>query len=281
MVVSFIGFLLLAAAAMLVLEGRERPEKAPVPVAATVPPLGRRLAELVNRYTPTASVARLQRRIDLAGAQATWPLERALAARGAGLAVTVPIALLQVAVGRSGLTVVAGGALVALGYVAIDVVLARRASVRQRAIEARLPDVLDQITTCVEAGLGFDAALARLVRAEQHPLTDELGRVLQDVRLGVPRAAALDALIARTDNPDLRLLARAILQAERLGTPVSAVLRSQSDDLRHRRRTRAEELAMKLPVKMVVPLMVCILPALLLVLLGPAVQRLTAAGLGG
>ncbi|MDY7106411.1 MAG: type II secretion system F family protein [Actinomycetota bacterium] len=281
MLVSFVGFLFLAAAAGLALEGRERREKAPLPVAATVPPMGRRLAAAVNRYSPAASIDRLRRRIDLAGAQATWPLERALAARGFGVVATAPVAALWLLVARSGLALVVGGALVAGGYLAIDVVLARTGRARQQSIERRLPDVLDQITTCVEAGLGFDAALARLVRAEQHPLTDELGRVLQDVRLGVPRASALDALIVRTDNSDLRLLARAILQAERLGTPISAVLRAQSDDLRHRRRTRAEEVAMKLPVKMVVPLMVCILPALLLVLVGPAALRLADSGLGG
>jgi tight adherence protein C len=167
--------------------------------------------------------------------------------------------------------------LAALGYFAPDVVLIGRAQARQQIIQRELPDVLDQITVSVEAGLGFDAALAQAGRNGKGPLAEELARTMQDVAIGVPRLKALAGLLERTDVPDLRHFVLAVKQAEQYGVPIAQVLRVQSTDLREKRRQRAEEQAMKIPVKIVFPLVFCILPALFVVILGPAGMRVADA----
>jgi tight adherence protein C len=158
----------------------------------------------------------------------------------------------------------------AVGYLGPDAVLSRIATARQLAISNALPDTLDQLTICVEAGLGFDSAMARTSRSLKGPLADEIRRLLQDLRVGVPRTEALDGMLARTDVPELRQFVHAIIQAESYGVPVSRVLRAQAAEQREKRRFRAEERAMKLPVKVIFPLVFCILPVLFIVVIGPA-----------
>ncbi len=127
----------------------------------------------------------------------------------------------------------------------------------------------------MEAGLGFDAALGRISRSGRGPLAAEIARLLQELRMGVPRAEALENLLERTDVPELRQFVHAVTQAETYGVPVTRVLRSQSVEQREKRRFRAEERAMKLPVKVIFPLVFCILPTLFIVVLGPAFVHLT------
>jgi tight adherence protein C len=131
--------------------------------------------------------------------------------------------------------------------------------------------VLDQLTVCVEAGLGFDAALNRCVANNYNALADELGRTLQDIRLGAQRATAFRNLLDRTNVPELRLFVKALMQADKAGVPLARILRIQSDEVREKRRQAAEERAMKLPVLLIMPLVLCILPSLFLVIMGPAV----------
>jgi tight adherence protein C len=145
-----------------------------------------------------------------------------------------------------------------------------RARARQHAITKSLADAFDLITTCVEAGLGLDAALARVAEKVQGPFADELNRSLRDVALGKTRRDSLKELGERTGVPDLIQFTNAVIQAEAMGSSIGQVLRVQSDTLRTKRRQRAEEAAYKAPVKMLFPLVLCIFPTLFIVILGPA-----------
>lgn len=141
---------------------------------------------------------------------------------------------------------------------------------RQTIITKSLPDSFDLVTTCVEAGLGLDAALARVAEKVKGPFAEELARTLREVGMGRMRRDALQELGQRTGVPDLVTFVNAVVQAEQMGTGVGQVLRVQAEQLRVRRRQRAEELANQAPVKMVFPLVLCIFPTLFLVILGPA-----------
>jgi len=141
---------------------------------------------------------------------------------------------------------------------------------RQIVITKSLPDSFDLVTTCVEAGLGLDAALARVAEKVEGPFADELSRTLREVGMGRMRREALQELGERTGVPDLISFVNAVIQAEQMGTGIGQVLRVQSDQLRVRRRQRAEEMANQAPVKMVFPLVLCIFPTLFMVILGPA-----------
>lgn len=152
-----------------------------------------------------------------------------------------------------------------------DLLLRSLADRRAEEITLVLPDVLDQLTISVEAGLGFEAALARIAEADDHALSQEFGRMLQDIQLGTRRVDALDAVAQRTSVDDLRQVVLALRQAESLGVPLAKTLRSLALEMREKRRFRAEERAHQLPIKMIFPLGLCILPALFIVILGPAV----------
>ena len=165
--------------------------------------------------------------------------------------------------------IIAGFALV--GYMLPQMWLKQRVTARQTQIIKSLPDAFDLITTCVEAGLGLDAALARVAEKVEGPFADELTRTLRDISLGGQRRDALKELGERTGVPDLVTFVNAVIQAELMGSSVGTVLRVQSDQLRVRRRQRAEEQAYKAPVKMIFPLILCIFPTLFIVILGPAV----------
>jgi len=160
--------------------------------------------------------------------------------------------------------------LTALAFFAPDLWLSSRVSSRKSAIRRALPDMLDMLTISVEAGLGFDQAMAKLVRNTSGPLSEEFGRVLQEVQAGVDRSDAMRRLAQRTEVPELNGFIMAIVQAEVFGISVSSVLRSQASEMRVKRRQYAEETAQKAPVKLVFPLVICILPATLIVILGPA-----------
>lgn len=145
---------------------------------------------------------------------------------------------------------------------------------RQRGILRELPDVIDMLTISVTAGLGFEAAAAKLVKNSEGLVVSELERMLREVNAGASRAQAMRAMAERVDTAEMTAFVSAVTQAESFGTPMSAVLRTQSADLRLRRRQRAEEEAQKAPVKMTIPLMLVIMPATILLLLGPALASL-------
>jgi tight adherence protein C len=230
---------------------------------------------LARQLTPAAMVRALERRIAQAGSPNGWSLEHVLLAK---LGLTAAVGLVAVTAltnGPSPLEAVAWVALVVLAYLLPDVLLHRRAAARQTTIDASLPDTLDQMTISVEAGLGFDAAMARAARSGHGPLADELLRTMQEIQIGVPRAKAMRSLADRVEAPNMRHFVTAVIQAEQYGIPLGEILRTQADEQRTRRRQRAEEQATKLPVKLVFPLVLCILPALFVVILGPAVVQIS------
>ena len=149
-----------------------------------------------------------------------------------------------------------------------------RAKVRQRAIRRDLADMIDLLTISVEAGLAFDAALLHARRAMTGPLSDEVGRLLHEIQLGASRVDAMRHLSERTDVDELRSFVLAMVQADVFGVSVANVLRAQSQELRTKRRQHAEERAMKVPVKLLFPMICCILPALLVLIVGPGAIRI-------
>ena len=244
------------------------------PIERILRPLVQSLGQTARRVSPAGMVEALERRVELAAVR--WPVERVLILKFAAAGALLVAGLVYASVSGSsrGLLSALAGAIA--GYLLPDVVLSRLATARQLAITNALPDTLDQLTICVEAGLGFDSAMARVAKSGDGPMAREVARLLQDLRVGVPRAEALDALLVRTDVPELRQFVHAVIQAETYGVPVSKVLRAQATEQREKRRFRAEERAMKLPVKVIFPLVFCILPVLFIVVISPAFIKLTA-----
>jgi len=240
-------------------------------------PAIRVIANRVRRLTPAAWLRSLERRVLLVGPGSWWTTDRALATK-LFLATGGLLLGFWVAPRTSG----GNGLLLAIvlplfGYLLPDLLLRERAKERQTKMGVELPDTLDQVTISVEAGLGFDAALAYVAETGTGPLAQELTIMLREVTLGVSRQQALRNLVSRTDVPELRHFVFAVRQAEEYGLPIAHVLRIQSKELRIRRRQTAEERAMKMPVKMVFPLALCIFPTLFIVLLGPAMIRILDA----
>jgi tight adherence protein C len=239
-----------------------------------VTPLVAGLARKARPLTPVGRLEALERRILLAGAAQDWPLERVLAAKlvfGSAGALLGGLSFL----GNPGmLALVLWLLLGGLGFFGADLLLVNRAQKRVAAVRRKLPDTLDQLTISVEAGLGFDAALARVARSDDGPLARELVRTMQDVQAGMSRREALHRLNDRVEVAELRSFVNAVTQAEQYGLPIGSVLRVQAGELRTRRRQQAEEKAVKLPVKMMFPTVVFIFPVLFIVLLGPAMIQI-------
>jgi tight adherence protein C len=163
------------------------------------------------------------------------------------------------------------------GWLAPDAVVSSKARQRRQQVEKSLPDVLDLITVCVEAGLGFDAALVKVVERSRGVLADELFQVLQEIRMGKSRREALREMADRMAVDDLSNFVGSVIMAEQLGISIGNVLRSQSKEARQKRRQRVEETAMKAPVKMLLPMVMFIFPAVFIVLLGPAAIQIMRA----
>ena len=159
----------------------------------------------------------------------------------------------------------------AVGYIAPEFWLGRKIKARSFGMVLQLPDALDLLTISVEAGLGFDAALAKVVEKMEGPLVDEFRQALAEVRMGRPRREALRDVANRADAQPVSNFIGAIVQAEQLGVPIAKVLQIQSNQLRIERRQRAEEAAAKAPVKMLFPMVGCIFPTIFIVILGPAI----------
>jgi tight adherence protein C len=173
--------------------------------------------------------------------------------------------------------VIFGVMFAALGWVFPRIWLKGRVKARQKLVIKALPDAMDLITTCVEAGLGLDAALARVAEKSGGPLADELSRMLRDIAMGKLRREAMTELDERIGVEELSSFVNSVIQAEQLGVGIAQVLRVQSDQLRTRRRQRAEQAAHEAPIKMLFPLVLFIFPAFLLVILGPAAIRIAQA----
>jgi tight adherence protein C len=229
------------------------------------------LPRVVAGLTPRGTVARLNRLAGTAGRPAAWPVPKLVAAKLVLAVVAGTLGLLVVS-GRPGvLTVLLATVVTVVAYFLPELLLHSRGQERQQAIGLELADTLDQMTIAVEAGLGFESAMARAGKNGKGPLAEELVRTLQDIAVGQPRREAYVALAERAGAPDLRRFIRAVVQADAYGVSIADVLRTQAQEMRLKRRQRAEEKAMQIPVKVIFPLILCILPTLFIVLLGPAV----------
>jgi tight adherence protein C len=238
---------------------------------------GSGLAALARRLTPAGTVRRLDLQLSRAGRPPSWPLQRLLVGKLLLCLLAAGLSLLYVRSTGSPIAVVVGIVVTTVAYFVPDLLLSSRGKERSKRIQDELADTLDQMTIAVEAGLGFDSALARSGKNGTGPLADELVRTLQDIQVGQSRRQAYEALATRSNVPDLRRFIRAVIQADTYGISIADVLRTQADEMRMKRRQRAEEKAMQIPVKVIFPLMLCILPVLFIVLLGPAVMDIVAA----
>jgi len=235
-------------------------------------PLLTGLAELAMRFSPAESQRALQHKLDLAGNP--YEMSRFVGTRilaglllaGLGIAVfflATSLPFLQ----RVLMPLVGGG----LGYYLPVLSLGSKISRRQREILRSLPDALDLLTICVEAGLGFDAAMAKVAEKWDNELCMAFSRVIQELQLGKLRREALRAMADRMEVPDVSTFVAAIIQADQLGVSIARVLRIQSEQMRVRRRQRAEELASQAGIKMLPAIVFLIFPAIFVILLGPAV----------
>lgn len=231
------------------------------------------LAALAMRLTPKGAAARIERLLARAGHPAQWPVERVMVAKPALAILFGALGLLVVSSDPKPLIIVMVVVVTGVSYFVPELLLHSRGQERTQQIVLELADTLDQMTIAVEAGLGFDAAMSRAGKNGKGALAEELVRTLQDMQMGRSRRQAYEALAARTGAVDLRRFVRAIIQADAYGISISDVLRTQASEMRLKRRQRAEEKAMQIPVKVIFPLMVCILPVLFIVLLGPVVLQ--------
>ena len=243
---------------------------------ALVPALGT-LGAVGTRLTPIGMRKRIARKLILAGSPAAWSADKVAAIKVMGTVIgTVLGWLVATALGVEGLPY--AGAIVVfagIGTLIPGAALDIKAKSRQELIRRALPDTMDLLTISVEAGLGFDAALSQVVKSTEGPLAHEIARMLQEMQVGVSRVDSLRSLASRTNVDELGGFTLAMIQAEQFGVSISKVLRSQASVLRTKRRQRAEEKAMKVPVKLLFPLIFCILPAMFIVLIGPAAIRIS------
>jgi tight adherence protein C len=239
----------------------------------TLRPASQRLSTLVQRITSPAQTNRTERKLAMAGNPGGLRTSEFLGLKAVVAIITFALVFLLLGVlsGQLVQGLLFGLALGALGFFAPEFWLNRRIRARQRAILLSIPDTLDLLTISVRAGLGFDAALGKVVEKETGPLSDEFRRALAEIRVGKSRREALRDIVPRTEVPALTNFIGAIIQAEQLGVSISKVLQVQSEQLRIERRQRAEEMAAQAPIKMLFPLVGCIFPSLFIVILGPAI----------
>jgi len=236
-----------------------------------IAPIGQWLAKWALRVNPRSSTDTVERRLMSAGVGLKLSTTGFLAIKGL-------FALLGFSVGAmlgssKGLGGILFAALIAgaVGFFGPDYAITLKARSRKEKIKADLPDALDLLAVSVEAGLGFDASLAKLNENMEGPLAQEFGLTLSEMRIGESRSEALKRLSERVDAPELSAFTRAIIQADQLGTSLGRILRVQATDARLRRQAAAEERAMKAPIKMLFPTVLFIFPAMFLVILGPAI----------
>ena len=245
------------------------------PSPSLVQSLSERSAGLAAKMTRDGYRSRLQARLDVAGNPQNWQADRVLALKGIGLVLCLLVGLLYGAKAGGWWTLLGpvGGA--AAGFFLPDVLIRNLGERRQNELRNGLPDVIDMLTVCVEAGLGFDAALARVVTNLDGPAAGEFARVLQEMQLGKSRVDALRDAGLRVQVSEFRTFISSMVQSTELGISMGDVLRAQAGQMRIRRRQRAAEKAQKLPVKILPPLILCILPAMFVVVLGPAIMSIT------
>jgi tight adherence protein C len=228
--------------------------------------------QITQRFAPQNYRERVARKLVLSGNPKNLNVDQVLVWKLFGIvSIFLWLPLVVVGLKLGGLFALAIIAFLWFGsFMLPDVQLSRAIEQRQHDIAVQLPDILDLLVISVEAGLGFEQALERTSTAVPGPLSDEFRRMLRETRFGATRADALRAMDERTDVQELRTFILAMLQADTFGISISRLLRSQADEMRVRRRLRAQQLAAKAPIKMLFPLVFCIFPSIFVVILGPA-----------
>jgi tight adherence protein C len=257
---------------------RDQELLAPVTERAVAPVLSG-LTNLGRRFTPVGYVDNVRQKFIRAGDGTNDAVDRFLAVRVITIAAVIPIVWFVFFLNPLGLSGMPQYLVFAILMFAViagpDAMLNRRVEERQHDLRVKLPDILDLLTISVEAGLGFEQALDRTISAVPGSLSDEFSRMLGEVRAGASRADAMRALDQRTNVPEVRSFVLAILQADTFGVSIGRVLRAQAEEMRIKRRQLAQERAQKAPVKMLIPMVFCIFPALFVVVIGPAVINIT------
>jgi len=245
-------------------------------------PVIEKLSELVARFTPQKQLETSRKLIEMAG-QNTDPTQFFLMRIGATIGLGVMglmVAIFAVEATPFKLLLWTAGGIV-LGYMLPVLLLRSKISRRQAEVVKALPDALDLLVICVEAGLGFDSAMGKVYEKWDNELALAFGRVLREIQLGKARRDALKAMADRMDVPDVSAFTAAIIQAEQLGVSMAKILRVQSDQMRVKRRQRAQEKAQQAPVKMMIPMVLLIFPSIWVVLMGPAIIQVMNTSSGG
>ncbi len=256
-----------------------RDEELAKPLAQrTVGPVVLKISNLLRRFTPVGYLEKKQHQLILAGSPGNLDAPAFVVIKLLTSAAGLLAGFFLVSFGSDALQ---RGALlvfpIVLGFFGPDAWLQRKVDERREEMLRALPDILDLLVISVEAGLGFDSALSRVVATVPGPLSEEFFRMLQETRVGVSRKEAMRHLMERTDLDELRSFILAMIQAEAFGVAIARVLRVQADEMRVKRRQRAQEKAFAAPVKLVFPLVFCIFPSLFIVLLGPAAIQIAEA----
>jgi tight adherence protein C len=236
-------------------------------------PFQQKASRVAKRLSGVDAPERIRIKLDIAGNPVGWTVERVQAGKVIGAITLFMISLAFSTVVGMGLTVkllVVVGATV-IGWLGPNLFLYQKTYDRSNRMRRDLPDAIDLMTISVESGLAFDAAVQQVAKNTEGPLADEFSRVLREMQIGKGRADALRSLADRTNVDDVRSFVTAMVQADSFGIPIAAVLRIQSSEMRTKRRQLAEEKAQKVPVKITVPLIFCILPCLFIAVMGPAV----------
>ena len=246
-------------------------------------PIARKFGEIAIRFTPQNAIQEISRKLELAGNPSGldptlfWASRFLLAFIFAiGLFALMSISKMNWSLSKR-FTIIIGFTI--LGYFMPEMMLTSRIQKRQKNIRNAMPDALDLLTICVEAGLGFDAAMAKVNEKWDNELSLAFGRVLREIQLGKLRREALRDMADRIGIAEMTSFVAAIIQSEQLGVSMAKVLRIQSDQMRIKRRQRAEEEAHKAPIKMLIPMALLIFPSLLIILLGPAALMLMHSAL--
>jgi tight adherence protein C len=243
-----------------------------------VKPMLRQLYGLGRYLTPTASVTKLQEKLIVAGLPGGMTVTDFLGLRFLAAATLSGVFFaVTITQGSSSKALMFTAAAFVVGLYLPNMWLNNKAKARQKAIARSLPDTLDMMSICVDAGLGFEAALQKVAFQSDGELALEMRRVISEIRVGVSRADALRHLAERTQVPDVASFVAVLVQADRLGIAIRNVLNTQSVQMRIVRRQRAEEEAGKAPIKMLIPLALFIFPAMFAVILGPAIPRVLSS----
>ena len=236
-----------------------------------VAPVMQGLGRFALRFTPTGWVGRAQHKLVLAGWAERMDGNTWAAIRIIGVVVSIVMLFIVVPLMDSTMTRLAvGGLILFIGFFGPEVSLNRAIDDRRKEMEKTLPDIIDLLVISVEAGLGFEAAMGRVVQNVPGELSKEFSRTLQETRVGVSRHDALKAMSERTDVDDLNSFILSLVQADQFGVSISRMLRVQAEEMRVRRRQRIQEKAFAAPVKMIFPMLFCIFPSIFIVILGPA-----------